>query len=76
MRRHTSGPVGHNGVSDCQGNEAAQEGITRGSENGDQRADRQAQQGAATDAHAVCNHVSEFHGAAGREVLTRLHQDS
>src|ERR1019366_1449529 len=50
---HTSGPVGHNMFSDCQGNEAAQEGITRGSEDGDAGADRQAQQGAATDARAA-----------------------
>jgi len=76
LDRRTSAHGSQHGVSGCQGNEAAQEGIARGSEKGDQRADRQTQQGAATDAHAVCNHVPEFHRAARREVLTRLHEDS
>src|ERR1017187_9313014 len=49
----TSGPVVTTWVGDCQGNEAAREGITRGSEDGDAGADRQAQQGAATDARAA-----------------------
>src|ERR1017187_4718377 len=35
---HTSGPVGHNMFSDCEGNEAAQEGIGRGSEDGEEGA--------------------------------------
>jgi len=39
--------------------------FTHGSENGDQGADRQAQQGAATDTCAVGKDISEFHGAAG-----------
>src|ERR1017187_8198916 len=50
---HTSGPVVTTWVSDCQGNEAAQEGITRGSKNGDQFAERKARHGAATDSCAV-----------------------
>src|ERR1017187_9403681 len=40
-------------VSNCQRNEAAQEELSRGSEDCDPCADRQAQQGAATDAGAV-----------------------
>jgi len=59
-------PAGsQHGVSGCQGNEAAQEGIARGSENGDQGANGEAQQGAATDACAVGENIPEFYGAAG-----------
>src|ERR1039458_4688160 len=72
----TSGPVVTTWVSDCQGNEAAQEGITRGSENGDAGADRQAQQGAATDARAVGDYIPKFNRAARREMLARLHEDA
>jgi hypothetical protein len=61
---HTFGPVGHNVDFRFSGDEVAQEGITRGSDERDQRSDRQAQQGAATDAHAICDHVPEFHRAA------------
>ena len=47
-----------------------------GSENGDQRAERQAQEGAAAYADAVGDYVAEFHGTAGGEVLTGLHEGS
>ena len=46
--------------------------ITGGSEDGDQRSDRQAQQGAATDARAICDHVPEIHRAARGEMPARL----
>jgi hypothetical protein len=52
------------------------EGIARGSEDGDQRSDRQAQQGAATDARAVGEDIPEFNRAAEREVLTAFNGDS
>ena len=55
---------------------AAQEGITRGSENCDQGAERKAQQGATTDSSAVGEDISEFHGPAGREVLAGFEQNS
>ena len=57
-----------------QGDEAAQRNY--GSDNGDQCADRKAQQGAATDSDTVGNHISEIHGATRREMLARLHEDS
>jgi len=41
-------------------------GIARGSENGDPCADRQAQQGAATDAGAVGEDIYKFNRAAGQ----------
>ena len=63
---HASGPAGHNeGKSSWREDRAAHQGIARGSEEGDQCADRQAQQCAATDAHAICDHVPEFHGPSG-----------
>jgi hypothetical protein len=41
---HTSGPVGHNeGKSSWRQDRAAQEGITRGSEKGDQGVEREGQ---------------------------------
>lgn len=40
-RRHTSGTVDHNVASDCRWGRAAQEGITRGLEQGAQFADRE-----------------------------------
>jgi len=43
------GPVGHNKQIRAQQESAAQEGVARGSEGGDRRADRQAQECAATD---------------------------
>src|SRR5580658_5416401 len=46
-----------------------EEGIASGSEDGDAGADRQTQQGAATDAGTVGQDVAEFHYAARREVL-------
>jgi len=52
-------------VSDCQRNEAAQEGMARGSDERDERAEWNAQEGAATDAGAVGEHISEFDGAVG-----------
>ena len=55
---------------------AAQEGIARGSNQRGQGAERKAQQGAATDASAVGDDISEFHGAAGREVLAGFEQSS
>ena len=51
-------------------------GITRVSENGDQCADRQAEQGTATDAGAVGDDVAEFDGAAGGEMLTAFEENS
>src|ERR1039458_8989118 len=76
VRRHTSGPVGHNMFSDCEGNEAAQEGITGGSEDSEEGADRLAEEGAASDASAVGDNVAELDGAAGGEMLARLHEDA
>ncbi len=78
MIRDTSGPTGHNvGFRlPVRRGEAAREGIARGSKDGDQCADRQAQQCAATDARAVGNHVAEFHSAARREVLTGFEESS
>jgi hypothetical protein len=73
---HTSGPVGHNMFSDCQGNEAAQEGITGGSEDSEDGADGLAEEGAASDAGAVGDDVAEFDGAAGGEMLAGLHEDA
>ena len=69
---HTPRPASHNGGISSWRDDAAQEGITRGSEDGD----RQAQQGAATDAGAVRNDIAELHGAARREVLARLQEDA
>ena len=51
-------------------------GITRVSENGDPCADRQAEQGAATDARSVGDDVAEFDGAAGGEMLTAFEKNS
>ena len=62
--------------SDCQGNEAAQEGITRGSEDGDEGADGLAEEGAASDAGAVGDNVAELDGAAGGEMLACFHEDA
>ena len=74
---HTSGPVGHyEGKSSWREDRAAQEGITRGSEDGDQCPDWQAEQGAATDARAVGDYIPKFNSAARREMLARLHEDS
>jgi hypothetical protein len=59
-----------------------QEGITRGwcfaggSQKCDARAERKSEQSAATDAHAVGDHIPEFHRATRREMLARLHEDS
>ena len=47
----------------------------RGSEEWDAGAERPAQQGTATDASAVGKDISEFDGAAGGEMLARLHED-
>ena len=51
-------------------------GITRGSEDGDAGADRQAQQGAATDARSVGDDIAEFNSADGREVLASFEEES
>ena len=56
---HASGPASRNEASGDRGGDAAQEGITRASEDRDQRADRRAQQCAATDAGAVGGQSSE-----------------
>ena len=72
---HTSGPVGHK-EGKSKWDRAAQEGITLGSENGDQCADRQAQQGAATDARAVGDYIPKFNSAARREMLAEFQKDS
>ena len=56
--------------------EGAQERIMRGSEEWDAGAERPAQQGTATDASAVGKDISEFDGAAGGEMLARLHEDA
>ena len=53
-----------------------QAGITRGSEDCDQRADGWGQQNAATDANTVRDHIPQLNNAARREVLTRFEEDS
>src|ERR1035438_2692909 len=74
---NTSGPVGHiTGFRLPVRRSRAGGNCARGSENGDQGSDRQAQQGAATDAGAVGEDIPEFHRAAGGEVLARLREDS
>ena len=74
---HTSGPVGHNvGFRLLVGREAAQEGITGGSENGEEGADRLAEEGTTTDAGTVGDYIPSRHRAAGREMLAGLHEDA
>ena len=51
-------------------------GIARGSDEREECSERKAQQGAATNAHTICDYVPEFHGAAGREVLTGFEENS
>ena len=48
----------------------------RGSDEREECAERKAQEGAATDSCAVGEDISEFHGAAGREVLAGFEKNS
>ena len=50
--------------------------MTRGSEDGEEGADGLAEEGAASDAGAVGDDVAELDGAAGGEMLARLHEDA
>ena len=76
---HTSGPAFLNIVFQVVSGiveSAAQGGIARGSDEREECAERKAQEGAATDSCAVGEDISEFHGAAGREVLAGFEKNS